>query len=87
MNTLYNGICVTGFNGVNSTPTTGDFSFGIEGFLVENGEAAQPVSEMNITGNLLSLWSRLEETGNNPRRTSSWRIPSLLFSGVSFSGE
>jgi PmbA protein len=87
MKTMSDGIWVTGFNGGNSNPTTGDFSFGIEGFLVENGETTQPVSEMNITGNLLSLWSRLEETGNNPRRTSSWHIPSLLFSGVSFSGE
>ena len=81
-----NGIWITGFNGGNCNPTTGDFSFGIEGFLVENGLITQPVGEMNITGNMLSLWETLEETGNDLRNNSSWRIPSLLFSSVNFSG-
>jgi PmbA protein len=80
------GIWVTGFNGGNSNPTTGDFSFGIEGFLIENGQVSTPVNEMNITGNILTLWMELTETGNDPRTTSSWRIPSLLFNNVNFSG-
>ncbi|MDR1224995.1 MAG: TldD/PmbA family protein [Tannerella sp.] len=80
------GILVTGFNGGNCNSTTGDFSYGIEGFLVENGRTTQPVNEMNITGNMLELWSRLVETGNDARLSSSWRIPSLLFDGVDFSG-
>lgn len=80
------GIWITGFNGGNSNSTTGDFSFGVEGFLIEKGIATTPVSEMNITGNILSLWSTLEEIGNDPRLNSSWRIPSLLFRDVNFSG-
>jgi PmbA protein len=83
---LSKGIYVTGFNGGNSNSTTGDFSYGIEGFLIENGKLTQPVCEMNITGNLLTLWSHLTEAGNDPRTSSSWRIPSLLFDGVNFSG-
>ena len=83
---LKKGIWVTGFNGGNSNSTTGDFSFGIEGFLIENGKLVKPVSEMNITGNLLSLWRSLVEVGNDAREFSSWRTPSLLFDGVSFSG-
>lgn len=80
------GIWVTGFNGGNSNSTTGDFSFGVEGFLIENGVAVTPVGEMNITGNMLSLWASLIEIGNDPRMNSSWRIPSLLFNNVNFSG-
>lgn len=80
------GILVTGFNGGNSNSTTGDFSFGVEGFLIEQGKLTQPVSEMNITGNLTALWNNLIEAGNDPRPSSSWRIPSLLFDGVDFSG-
>ena len=80
------GIWVTGFNGGNSNSTTGDFSFGIEGFLIENGKPAKPINEMNITGNLLTLWKNVLEVGNDPRLTSSWRIPSILFDKVSFSG-
>lgn len=80
------GILVTGFNGGNCNSSTGDFSYGIEGFLIEGGKLTQPVSEMNITGNMITLWSSLVETGNDPRLNSSWRIPSLVFEGVDFSG-
>ena len=80
------GILVTGFNGGNSNSSTGDFSYGIEGFLIENGKLTQPVSEMNVTGNLITLWNSLVATGNDPRLNSSWRIPSLVFEGVDFSG-
>ena len=86
LKTVHRGIWVTGFNGGNSNSTTGDFSFGVEGFLVENGVATTPISEMNITGNLLVLWSNLEEVGNDPRMNFPWRIPSLLFNDINFSG-
>ena len=80
------GILVTGFNGGNSNKSTGDFSYGIEGFLIENGKLVQPVNEMNVTGNMIILWSSLVAVGNDPRVSSSWRIPSLVFEGVNFSG-
>ena len=84
---LDRAIWVTGFNGGNSNSTTGDFSFGIEGFLIEKGKVVKPINEMNITGNLLTVWKNLIETGNDPRLISSWRIPSVLFDKVSFSGK
>lgn len=83
---LDKGILVTGLNGGNSNSTTGDFSYGVEGFLIEKGKLTQPICEMNITGNMLTLWSNLQEAGNDPRLSSSWRIPSLVFSDVDFSG-
>ena len=86
MASLDRGIWVTGFNGGNSNNTTGDFSFGVEGFLIENGKIVKPVNEMNITGNILTLWNNLLEVGNDPRLTSSSRIPALLYDAVSFSG-
>ncbi len=83
---LDKGILVTGFNGGNCDSSTGDFSYGIEGFLIEKGLLTQPVSEMNITGNMITLWNNLAEVGNDPRNASRWRIPALLFDGVDFSG-
>jgi PmbA protein len=80
------GIWVTGFNGGNSNGSTGDFSFGIEGFLIEKGKPTKPVNEMNITGNMLTLWNNIQEIGNDPRQNSSRKIPSLLFNDVNFSG-
>jgi PmbA protein len=80
------GILVTGFNGGNSNGTTGDFSYGIEGFLVENGKLTRPVSEMNITGNFRQLWENLAAVGSDVYTRSSWLLPSLVFDKVDFSG-
>ncbi|MCK5825354.1 MAG: TldD/PmbA family protein [Ichthyobacteriaceae bacterium] len=80
------GIYVTGFNGGNTNATTGDFSYGIEGFLVENGKIIKPVSEMNITGNIVELFNNLTDVGNDVYENSAWRMPSLLFNKVDFSG-
>ena len=79
---LGRGIYVIGFNGGNCNGTTGDFSFGIEGFWVENGVIVKPVSEMLITGDMLTLWSNLVDTSNDPLDYSAWKQPSLLFSAV-----
>jgi len=86
LNKSVNGVLVTGFNGGNSNSSTGDFSFGIEGFYFENGECLFPVSEMNITGNIISLWNSIIEIGNDPRTSNRWLIPSLLFENVDFNG-
>jgi len=80
------GIFVTGFNGGNSNGSTGDFSYGIEGFLIENGKLTKPVTEMNITGNMKTLWSSIGEIGNDVKEDSSWRTPSILFNDIDFSG-
>lgn len=80
------GIFVWSFIGGNSNPTTGDFSFGVQGAYVENGKILQPVNEMNITGNLDSLFKNLAGVGNDPYVYSSWRLPTLHFRDVSFSG-
>lgn len=80
-----NGILVTGFNGGNSNPVTGDFSYGIEGFAFSKGKITHPVKEMLITGNLMELWSNLMAAGTDARPGVRWQIPSLAFEDVSFS--
>jgi PmbA protein len=77
---------VTGFIGGNSNSTTGDFSFGIVGLLIDGGKTVRPVNEMNISGNMKEFWNQLSEVGNDPYLYSSMRMPSLLFEGVNFSG-
>ncbi|MCK5127707.1 MAG: TldD/PmbA family protein [candidate division Zixibacteria bacterium] len=80
------GILVTDFLGGNSNGTTGDFSYGIVGQLIEDGKVVHPVNEMNISGNLGEILNQLVELGNDPYINSSWRLPSLKFEGVDFSG-
>ena len=80
------GILVTGFLGGNSNGTTGDYSFGVQGFRVRAGQIAEPVAEMNISGNLGDLMKRLVAVGNDPYPYSSLRVPTLVFDGVQFAG-
>jgi PmbA protein len=79
-------IVVTSWLGGNSDPTTGDFSFGMRGHLVKDGVIGAPIGEMNVTGNLLTLFAGLVEVGSDPWLASSTRVPTLVFDGVQFSG-
>ncbi len=85
MRLVGDGILVTGFNGGNSNSATGDFSFGVEGFLFKDGKVVHPVREMLITGNLLTLWNNLLAAGNDARFCKSKLIPTLAFGNVDFS--
>ena len=78
-------ILVTGFNGGNSNPVTGNFSYGIEGFLVRGGKKVHPVRELLITGNFLQLWNNLVATADDARPCLSKLIPSLAFTNVDIS--
>ena len=80
------GILITSFLGGNSDPTTGDYSFGIRGNLIEGGVKGRPISEMNITGNLAELWGKLILVGNDPYPYSSTLVPTLAFDDIQFSG-
>lgn len=80
------GILVTDFNGGNSNTATGNFSYGIEGFLFKDGKIVRPVSGMLVTGNFLSLWDGLIACGDDNRTCKSKLIPTLAFSNVDFSG-
>ncbi len=80
------GIFVTGFLGGNANGTTGDFSWGIQGFAIRGGQLAEPIGEANISGNHLTLWPALLAVGNDPYRYSALRTPTLVFGGVNVAG-
>lgn len=81
-----NGILITSWLGGNADGTSGDFSLGVRGHLIEGGKIGAPISEMNITGNLLSLFGALKAVGNDPWKYSPLRAPTLVFENVNFSG-
>ena len=80
------GVYVTSWLGGNADSTTGDFSLGLRGHMIENGKVGRPVGEMNVTGNLKDLFARLEAVGNDPYPYSATLAPSLVFADVDFSG-
>lgn len=77
-------ILITDFNGGNCNPVTGHFSYGVEGFHYRNGICVQPISGMNITGNMLDIWNHLVQVSNDADPYEADLIPSLVFEGVSF---
>ncbi len=79
-------ILVTGFIGGNANATTGDFSLGVSGWLIENGKRTKPINEMNISGNYTDVLNQLIEVGNDPYPYSAWRTPTLVFDGIQFAG-
>ena len=85
LNQVKDGILVTGFNGGNSNPATGNFSYGIEGFLIKDGKRVHPVREMLITGDFLTLWSHLIAAAQDARPCLSKLVPTLAFTDVDFS--
>jgi len=83
---LNDAILVTSWLGGNANLTSGDFSFGVRGHRIRDGKRAEPVSEMNVTGNYLDLLQRLAIVGNDPVPFYACRTPTLVFEGVQFSG-
>ena len=80
------GIYVQGFLGGNADSTTGDFSFGIRGRLIEGGQLGARVNEMNATGNLIELFGNFVEAADDPYPYSSLLCPTLSFADVQLSG-
>lgn len=79
-------ILVDGFLGGNANPATGEFSFGVQGTLLQHGEPVHSICEMNISGEVTTLFQSLLAVANDPWKWGSVRSPTLIFEGVSFSG-
>lgn len=79
------GVYVTSWLGGNSDSTSGEFSLGLRGHLIEKGKLTAPVGEMNVTGNIVELFSRLSVVGADPWIYGTVRSPTLAFENVSFS--
>jgi PmbA protein len=54
--------------------------------MIEAGKIGEPIGEMNVTGNLLTMFSQLAEVGNDPWPYSSLLCPTLVFDDIQFSG-
>ncbi|MEM0976364.1 MAG: TldD/PmbA family protein [Pseudomonadota bacterium] len=80
------GLWVTSMIGSTINPNTGDYSRGISGFWVENGEVKGPVNEATIAGNLLDFMMRIVPA-NDARPHLSRVVPSLLVEGLTIAGD
>lgn len=90
---LGTGLVVTELDGLHAgvDPISGDFSLKTTGYLVENGAITQPVTEITIAGNFLTLLSSVEAVGSDLRFTlsfgSCFASPSLLIRELTVAGK
>lgn len=71
-------------NGVNLV--TGDYSRGVGGFWVENGEIQYPVHEITIAGTLQDMYQRIAEVGNDVDVRGNIHTGSILIDEIMIGG-
>ncbi|AXS39470.1 TldD/PmbA family protein [Breoghania sp. L-A4] len=79
------GIYVTDLIGHGVNGLTGDYSRGVSGFWIENGELTYPVSEVTVAGNLIDMFARLRPASDLDDRFST-STPSIAIEGLTLAG-
>lgn len=80
-----NGLLVTSMIGSTINPNTGDYSRGVAGHWIENGEVQYAVNECTIAGNLRDMLLRIVPA-NDARTHLSRVVPSVLIEGMTLAG-
>jgi PmbA protein len=81
------GLYVFQFLGFGVNMVTGDFSRGVSGLWIENGELTYPVEEVTIAGNLKDMLNNISEIGNDLEFRGSTASPTLRIDGMMVAGE
>ena len=80
------GLYLTTLMGFGINMTTGDFSRGAGGLWIRGGELAEPVSEINVSGNLLDMLASIDAVGSDLRWFGGTAAPTLRMSKLMISG-
>jgi len=81
------GLYVTEMMGFGFNAVTGDFSRGASGFLIEDGELTQPVSEVTISLNLDEILQRIDAVANDLDLRTSTASPTFRVSAMTIAGK
>lgn len=81
------GLIVTELIGQGVNIVTGDYSRGVFGFWVENGEIQYPVHEITIAGNLKEMFLNLVAVADDVDVRSRIRTGSILIDNMTIAGE
>jgi len=80
------GLLATELLGHGLNLVTGDYSRGVAGFWVENGELAYPVEEITIAGNLKAMFMAIQAIGSDTEVRGSRRVGSILIDRMTVAG-
>lgn len=81
------GLYVTELMGQGVNILTGDYSRGVAGFWVENGEIQYPVHEVTIAGNLRDMFERVIAIGNDVDKRGNILTGSVWLDKMMVAGE
>ncbi|MEE1339897.1 MAG: metallopeptidase TldD-related protein [Succinivibrionaceae bacterium] len=85
---MHNGVIIGDLMGSGFNYTTGDFSFGARGFMVENGVITYPIDGITIAGNIKKiLKEKLVAIANDADPRYSIQMGSMLLTDVMIAGE
>lgn len=84
--TMGRGLLITEMMGNGVNITTGDYSRGVGGFWVENGEIQYPVHEITVAGTLKEMYMRVREIGCDVDTRGNIRTGSVLLEEMTIAG-
>lgn len=82
---IQDGVLVMEMFGPSLNSNTGDWSVGVSGYKVEQGEIAFPVSEITVAGNLIDIFGRLVPASDLEFR-GAVNAPSIFVDAMSVGG-
>jgi PmbA protein len=82
---IKSGLYITGLIGMGINGVTGDYSRGAEGFWIENGKLAWPVSGITVAGNLKDMFLNLTPA-NDLRFKGATNAPTVRIEGLTVAG-
>jgi PmbA protein len=82
------GLYITEVMGMHTAnPISGDFSVGVSGLLIENGEITGPVRGMAMGGNIIELFDSVDMVGNDLQFFGSKGSPTIRIAEMTISGQ
>ncbi|MGJ8562024.1 MAG: TldD/PmbA family protein [Alphaproteobacteria bacterium] len=85
MSGVQQGLFISEMFGPSLNHNTGDYSVGVAGFKIENGEKTSPVSEITVAGNLKDIFKTLVPA-NDLQFDGSTVSPSILVESLAIAG-
>lgn len=84
---VHHGLYITEVMGMHTAnPVSGDFSVGVSGLLIENGELTAPVRGVAVAGNILELLNSVDCVANDLRFFIGKGAPTIRIASITVSG-
>lgn len=83
---MHQGLVVTNLMGQGVNIITGDYSRGISGLWVENGEIQYPVNEITVSGNLKHMFLNIVAISNDIETRNNIHCGSVLINSMQIAG-